>query len=73
MRLKEVKKSLTFFFLMAAPAVAQVNYGELRLKVADPSGGGVQASVAVMCTADGYDKVFTTSTSNFAIRCSLVA
>jgi outer membrane cobalamin receptor len=47
---------------MAAPAFAQVNYGELRLKIADPSGAGVQASVEVMCTADGYDKVFTTST-----------
>ena len=42
--------------LVALPAMAQVNYGELRLSVADPSGMGVQATVELMCAANGYER-----------------
>lgn len=42
--------------LAALPAMAQVNYGELHLTVADPSGIGVQAAVELTCAANGYDR-----------------
>jgi hypothetical protein len=50
-------------FLIAAPAVAQVNYGELRLKIEDPSQAGVQAMVRMSCAANGFEQSFTTSAS----------
>jgi TonB-dependent receptor-like protein len=58
-----VNKSLALLLLTALPAVAQVDYGELRLKVADPSGAGVTASVELICAGNGYDKTFTIDTS----------
>jgi hypothetical protein len=58
-----VNKSLALLLLTALPAVAQVDYGELRLKVADPSDAGVAASVELTCAGNGYDKTFTIGTS----------
>ena len=58
-----MKKPLALLFLTALPAFAQANYGELRLKVADPSGAGVPASVGLTCAGNGYAKTFTIDAS----------
>ncbi len=50
-------------FLLAAtsPLLAQVNTGELRLKITDPAGLGVKASVTVSSGASQYSNAFTTT------------
>ena len=58
-----VKKLLALFVLVALPAVAQVNYGELHLAIADPSGSGLQATVELTCAANGYDKTLVSNAS----------
>ena len=58
-----MKKLITFFLWMAVPAIAQVNYGELRLKIADPSGSAVAASVELISAGNGYSKSFTVDES----------
>ena len=58
-----MKKPLALLLLTALPALAQVDYGELRLKVADPSGAGVPASVRLTCAGNGYDKMLTIDAS----------
>jgi len=58
-----VKKPLVLLFLTALPALAQVDYGELRLKIADPSGAAVSASVELTCAGNGYAKTFAVDTS----------
>jgi hypothetical protein len=64
-----VKKILTLLLLSALPAVGQVNYGELRLKLTDQSGTGVQASVELTCAGNGYGKTFTSNASgNLAVQ-----
>jgi Carboxypeptidase regulatory-like domain/TonB-dependent Receptor Plug Domain len=64
-----VKKILTLLLLTSFPAIGQVNYGELRLKLTDPSGGGVQASVELTCAGNGYGKTFTSDASgNLAVQ-----
>lgn len=45
------------------PVVAQVNYGELRLKIADPSGVAIQASVELTSAANGYDQTLVSDAS----------
>ncbi len=40
-----------------------MDYGELRLKVADPSGASVAASVKLTCAGNGYAKTFTIDAS----------
>lgn len=49
-----VRRVSLFVLLGALSALAQVNYGELRFKITDPSGGGVQASVELVCSGNGY-------------------
>ena len=39
-------------FLCALPLYCQSNRGELRLKVTDPSGLGVKATVVIICEAN---------------------
>ena len=58
-----MKKLLTLLLLTALPAIGQVNYGELRLKLTDPSGTGVLASVELTCAGNGYGKTFTSDAS----------
>jgi hypothetical protein len=43
----------------ASPLLAQVNTGELRLKVKDPAGLGIKASVTVSSEANQYSNAFT--------------
>ena len=45
-------------FLLTVPVWAQVNYGEIHLKITDPTGGAVRAQAELTCAADGFDKVF---------------
>ena len=64
-----MKKLLTLLLLTALPAIGQVNYGELRLKLTDPSGTGVLASVELTCAGNGYGKTFTSDASgNLAVQ-----
>lgn len=58
-----MKKPLVLLLLTALPALAQVDYGELRLKIADPAGAAVSASVELTCAGNGYAKNFTVDTS----------
>lgn len=44
-------------------ASAEVNYGELRIRVADPSGAAVRTKVELICSANKYDRVFSTADS----------
>ena len=39
------------------PAFSQVNTGELRLKVTDPTGAGVAASVSIVSHGNQYDRI----------------
>lgn len=64
-----MNKLLTLLLLTALPAIGQVNYGELRLKLTDPSGTGVLASVELACAGNGYGKTFTSDASgNLAVQ-----
>jgi hypothetical protein len=45
----------------ALPLFAQSNWGELRLRVTDPSGLGVKASVQIRSEANGYRNVLVTN------------
>ncbi|HUA01308.1 MAG TPA: TonB-dependent receptor [Candidatus Aquilonibacter sp.] len=55
-----MKKSLVLFFLAATSLFAQANHGELRLKILDPSGAGLQATVEVVSEANQYRRTLTT-------------
>jgi len=52
-----------FLLLIAAPAWGQVNYGEVRVKVSDPSGIAVKATVHLVSAGNDYDKSFVTDGS----------
>lgn len=47
---------IVLLLLTSAPAWGQVNYGEVRFKITDPSGAAVRASVELSCTGNGYGK-----------------
>lgn len=46
--------------------MAQVNSGELRLRVLDPSGAGVKAAVRLTSSGSGYSNTFATDASGTA-------
>jgi hypothetical protein len=56
-----MKRLVFLFFFFALPLFCQSNSGELRLKVVDPSGLGVKASVQVVSEANQYRNTLTTS------------
>src|ERR1700747_2413199 len=56
-------KKLLASFLLAGSLYAQSNTGELRLKVADPSGSAVKTSVQLVCEANQYHQAFDTDES----------
>ena len=60
-------KSLCLLLLFAAPLYAQSNTGELRLRVADPSGAAVKASVAIVSEINHYDQSFETDESGYLV------
>jgi len=47
-------------------AFSQVNTGELRLKVTDPTGAGVAASVSIVSHGNQYDLSIATNTQGTA-------
>jgi hypothetical protein len=55
-----VKKVLALFFLSVTVLFAQANDGELRLKVTDPSGLGVKATVEIKSEANQYRNTLST-------------
>ena len=56
-------------FLIAAPCFAQSNSGELRLKVTDPSGLGLQSSVDLVSDANHVrESLATDDTGNLVAR-----
>jgi hypothetical protein len=54
---------LLFVIAIAAPLLAQSNTGELRLKITDPNGLGVQASVELTSEASEFHSTFTADDS----------
>jgi hypothetical protein len=52
-----------YALLWALSAVAQSNYGELRLKVTDPSGLGLRSQIELVCSANAYNQSFVTDES----------
>jgi hypothetical protein len=59
-RFKREKTLLLPFFLLALPALAQSNTGELRLTVIDSSGLGLASSVELVGAAIQYQAAFVT-------------
>ncbi|HEV2273567.1 MAG TPA: TonB-dependent receptor [Acidobacteriaceae bacterium] len=55
-----MKKWLFFCLWAALPLLAQVNTGELRVRVTDPSGLPVRTAVEVKSSGNEYDASFTT-------------
>ncbi|MGA2850264.1 MAG: TonB-dependent receptor [Terracidiphilus sp.] len=56
-----MKRFASLLFLMAFPLLSQSNSGELRLKVADPSGLGVRATVQIVSNANQYRRTLVTN------------
>jgi hypothetical protein len=56
-----MKRFASLLFLMALPLLSQSNSGELRLKVADPSGLGVRATVQIVSNANQYRRTLVTN------------
>jgi TonB-dependent Receptor Plug Domain len=53
--------AFSFLLVLAIPARSQSNYGELHLKVTDPSGLGVKTLVQIVSDANEYRTAQTTS------------
>ena len=56
-----MRRIAVLVFLCALPLYCQSNRGELRLKVTDPSGLGVKATVVIVCEANQYRNSLTTT------------
>ena len=56
-----MKRFAALFFLCALPLLCQTNSGELHLKVTDPSGIGVKATVQIISEANQYRNTLATS------------
>ena len=50
-----------FFLFCSLPALSQVNTGELRLKVTDPTGAAVAASIEVVSQGNQYSLTVATN------------
>jgi hypothetical protein len=59
---------LLFLLLAVAPVFAQVNRGELRLKIVDPSGRAVAAQVQLVSEANQYRYTFNTADGKLDAR-----
>src|SRR5579862_164890 len=56
-----MKRLATLLFLLASPVFCQINNGEMRLKVTDPAGLPVRATVQIVSEANQYKNILTTS------------
>lgn len=61
-----MKRLLAILVLVTSCALAQVNSGELRLKVVDPSGAGIRVAVDLTSSGNGYRNSFTTDAAGAA-------
>src|SRR5271169_2912234 len=66
MRSCPLKRCMAFVLFCALPVLSQVNTGELRLKVTDPTGLGLKTSAQVVSDGNQYDNTFTTDESGYA-------
>ena len=55
-----MKRFVPLLLLCALPLLGQSNKGELRIKVTDPSGSGVKATVQIVSEGNQYRSTFTT-------------
>ncbi|HEV2194601.1 MAG TPA: TonB-dependent receptor [Candidatus Acidoferrum sp.] len=55
-----MKRLVLLFFCCVPPLLSQSNTGELHLKVTDPSGAGVKATVQIVSEANQYRRTLTT-------------
>lgn len=55
-----MRRTAVFLFFCSVVLLAQGNNGELRLRITDPSGLAVRASVRVISEANQYQRIFTT-------------
>jgi hypothetical protein len=55
-----MKRFLALFLLYALPLFCQSNSGELRLKVTDPSGLGLKATIRINSEGNQYQRTLTT-------------
>jgi hypothetical protein len=55
-----MKKLAVFFLFFASPLYSQTNTGELRLKITDPSGLSVKATVQIVSEANDYEHTLVT-------------
>ena len=55
-----MKRYLAIFLLAALPGFSQTNVGELRLRVADPTGLGVESSVQLISEANQFNNTYST-------------
>jgi hypothetical protein len=53
-----MKSLFVLLLLGAAPLWSQANYGEVHLRITDPSGAPISALVALRCSGNGFDKSF---------------
>jgi hypothetical protein len=60
-------RGLMLLLLSALPAVGQVNYGEIRLRVTDSMRSAVRASVELSSAGNGFDKTFASDDSGVVI------
>jgi hypothetical protein len=58
-----MKKLIAIFVLYASCALAQVNSGELRLRVLDASGTGLKSAVTLTNSGSGYSNTFATDSA----------
>ncbi|MGA2674053.1 MAG: TonB-dependent receptor [Terracidiphilus sp.] len=61
-----MKNLFALLLLGAAPLLGQVNYGEVRLKITDPSGAAIGAAVVFTCSGNGYEQSFSTGSGGIA-------
>ena len=62
-----MKRLAFLFFLSALPLFGQSNSGELRLKVTDPAGLGVKATVRIISEANQYRNALVTTDQGFLV------
>src|SRR5215831_7092401 len=55
-----MKRLAALYFLCALSLFSQINTGELRLKVTDPSGAALRSTVQIVSEANQYNRTLTT-------------
>ena len=58
-----MKVLATILLMFASLASAQVNHGELRLRITDPAGASVRSAIKLVSAGNGYDHSFRSDSS----------